>query len=248
MTQDNCYQDALRAQAYARLEFPGTYYLAYRDLPELFRRHVRGRRAVDFGCGAGRSTRFLRRLGFEAVGIDISADMLDRAREIDPAGDYRRVENDALAGLGQGAFDLVLSAFTFDSIPTLERKAAVLRGLAALLGPGGRIVNLVSAPEIYVHEWASFSTRDYPENRAARCGDPVRIVITDIEDPRPVEDVLWTDAGYREAYARAGVEVVAEHRPLAREDEPHAWVNETRIPPWVIYVLGRPGEAGRGDK
>jgi hypothetical protein len=30
---------------------------------------------------------------------------------------------------------------------------------------------------------------------------------------------------------------VAEHRPLGREDEPFAWVNETRIAPWVIYVL-----------
>jgi len=31
---------------------------------------VRGRKAVDFGCGAGRSTRFLRTLGFDAVGVD----------------------------------------------------------------------------------------------------------------------------------------------------------------------------------
>ena len=59
----NVYEDAGRAEAYSRLEFPGTYFLAYRDLPALLGRHVGGRRALDFGCGAGRSTRFLRRLG-----------------------------------------------------------------------------------------------------------------------------------------------------------------------------------------
>jgi len=26
-------------------------------------------------------------------------------------------------------------------------------------------------------------------------------------------------------------------QPLAKGDEPYPWVNETRIAPWVIYVL-----------
>ena len=33
MSFTNVYDDAQRAEAYATLEFPGTYYLAYRDLP-----------------------------------------------------------------------------------------------------------------------------------------------------------------------------------------------------------------------
>ena len=62
MQVTNLYEDARRTQAYARLEFPGTYYLAYRDLPAILIEHVKGRKALDFGCGAGRSTRFLRKL------------------------------------------------------------------------------------------------------------------------------------------------------------------------------------------
>ena len=31
----NVYEDTRRAAAYANLEFPGTYYLAYRDLPDI---------------------------------------------------------------------------------------------------------------------------------------------------------------------------------------------------------------------
>ncbi len=232
----NVYEDAARAEAYSRLEFPGTYYLAYRDLPGLITTHVSGRRALDFGCGAGRSTRFLRTLGFDVVGVDVSPDMVARAREIDPGGDYRKLEGAGLAELAR-PFDLVLSAFTFDNVPQ-PRKLGLLRELGALLSPSGRLVNLVSAPEIYTHEWASFSTRDFPANRDARTGDVVRIVITDTADRRPVEDVLCAAGDYEGVYRSAGFAVVASHSPLARDDEPFAWVNETRIAPWRIDVLG----------
>jgi len=232
----NTYDDADYAGAYAKLEFPGTYYLAYRDLPAIVATHVAGRRVLDFGCGAGRSTRFVRGLGFEAVGVDIAADMVRQARDLDPAGDYRLLADEGLGALPERAFDLVLSVFTFDNIPAAA-KPGILRALAGRLAEGGRIVILVSSPEIYTHEWASFSTRDFPENASARSGDLVRIVSLDIEDRRPAVDVLWTDESYREVYREAGLGVVAVHRPLAIGTEPYRWVNETRIAPWVVYVL-----------
>lgn len=233
----NVYDDGTRADAYARLEFPGTYYLAFRDIPAILRAHARGTRALDFGCGAGRSTRFLRAQGFEATGVDIAAPMLERARAIDPAGDYRLIPDGSLGDLAPGTFDVILSAFTFDNIPTGEKKAALFSALRDALRPGGCIVNLVSSPDIYRHEWASFSTKDFPGNRRAKNGDTVKIVMLDVDDRRPVEDVLWDDAGYRDVYERAGLSVAAEHRPLGRPGEPVTWVSETTVAPWVIYVL-----------
>jgi SAM-dependent methyltransferase len=235
----NVYEDARRAASYAGLEFPGTYYLAYRDLPAIIRAHVAGKRALDFGCGTGRSTRFLRRLGFSAVGVDIAADMLWQARKLDADGDYRLLDSDGLDRLARHAWDLVLSVFTFDNVPTHEEKTTLLRSLAARLDADGRLVNLVSSPEVYRNEWASFTTKDFPENRSAKSGDRVRIVMTDVADRRPVEDVLCPDEDYRAIYARAGLEVVETYRPLGRSDEQQAWVNETHIPPWVIYVVKR---------
>ncbi|MEW6071676.1 MAG: methyltransferase domain-containing protein [Planctomycetota bacterium] len=237
MDSFNVYEDAERAAAYARVEFPGTYYLAFRDLPAVIRTHARGTRAIDIGCGAGRSTRFLVRLGFPAVGVDIAANMLAEARRIDPGGDYRWIGDGDLSAFGAGAFDVALAAFTFDNIPTRERKIALFREIARVLGPAGVLVNLVSSPDIYRHEWASFTTRDFPENAAARSGDTVRIVMKDAADRRPVLDILCTDEDYREIYRRSGLEVVLVHRPLARADEPYPWIDETRIAPWVIYVL-----------
>jgi SAM-dependent methyltransferase len=156
----NVYEDDRRAGAYADLEFPGTYYLAFRDLPDIFERHVRGSVALDFGCGAGRSSRFLRDFGFTVLGVDISEPMLKGARARDANGEYVLIPDGDLSDLRDRRFDLVLCAFTFDNIPTRAKRLGLFQGLGSLLASRGRIVNLVSAPEIYVNEWASFSTKD----------------------------------------------------------------------------------------
>jgi ubiquinone/menaquinone biosynthesis C-methylase UbiE len=234
----NCYEDSSRSSAYATLEFSNTYYLAYRDLPAIISQHVTGKRALDFGCGTGRSTRFLRQLGFQATGVDVSEDMLRMARATDPSGDYRLVPDDNFDELEARTFDLVLSAFTFDNIPG-RIKFKILSDLGRLLKPKGTIVSIVSSPEIYTHEWASFTTKDFPQNAKARSGDLVRIIVTDHQDRRPVEDIFWTDESYQALYEAAGLQTVQVCKPLAKGDEPHPWVSETRIAPWVIYVLKR---------
>lgn len=192
---------------------------------------------MDFGCGTGRSTRFLKKIGFEAIGIDISEDMLKQARARDPEGDYRLIEDGGIHQLQARVYDLVLSVFTFDNIPTMEKKITLLGSLRRLLKNEGKLVSVVSSPEIYTHEWTSFTTKDFPENRYAQSGDKVRIIMTDVEDQRPIEDILWTDEAYQEVYTRAGIELVQTYKPLGTESEPYKWVNETRIAPWVIYVL-----------
>jgi len=238
----NCYENATRAAAYSKLEFANTYHLAFRDLPAVFERHVTGRAALDFGCGTGRSTRYLRQLGFEVTGVDVSPQMLSKAREIDPKGDYRLIPDDDMTGLPLGSFPLVLSAFTFDNIPGSETRLRLFRDLRALLPAGGAIVSIVSSPDIYLHEWASFSTKDFPENWNAKPGDPVRIVTTDFADATPAVDILWSDQSYRDVYASADLQVADALKPLATGDEPFPWISETQIAPWVIYVL-KPGSS-----
>lgn len=233
----NVYEDADRARAYAELEYPGTYYLAFRDLPMLVRRHVGGMRALDFGCGAGRSTRFLRDLGFQVIGVDVSQAMLGQARGRDPRGDYRWIGESGLTGFDAASFDLVLAAFTFDNVPD-QRKVSALPELRRLLAPGGRLLVVVSSAAIYLHEWVSFSTRDYPENRTAREGDFVRIVMLDVADRRPVVDVLCSDTHYRELFGAVGLSVIDAFSPLASGAEAVSWVSETTVSPWRIYVLG----------
>jgi SAM-dependent methyltransferase len=235
----NVYDDARRAESYATLEFPGTYYLAYRDLPAIIAENVKGRVALDFGCGAGRSTRFLRKLGCDVIGIDVSSSMIELARRADPHGSYILVDEGDFSGLESERFDVILSAFAFDNIPGAERRARLLRGLRELLNRNGRIILLSSTPEIYTHEWASFTTREFPQNRIARSGDAVRIIMKDVADQRPVVDRVWFHEDYLRLFAASGLDLIASHKPLGRADEPYRWQAELSLAPWVIYVLGR---------
>ncbi|MBU4001001.1 MAG: class I SAM-dependent methyltransferase, partial [Proteobacteria bacterium] len=180
MEFENSWGNPVKAEAYSKLEFPNTYYLAYRDLPEILAVHIQGVKAIDFGCGAGRSTRFLKNLGFDAVGIDISIDMLNKAREMDPGGEYQLVTDGNYHGLGSHEYDLVQSIFTFDNIPGKENRTHILKKLGELLKPSGKLICLDTNSEMYTRQWASFSTREFPENKEAKTGDIVKIIVTDI--------------------------------------------------------------------
>ena len=243
----NVYDDDERAEAYAKMEFPGTYYLAYRDLPEIIEEHVKGKIALDFGCGTGRSTRFLQKLGFDTIGVDISKEMIKKASEIDSKGNYHLIDDSKFSQFPENSYDLILSVFTFDNIPTMEKKVKIFSELGKLLKSDGKTINLVSSPEIYIHEWASFSTKDFPENKCAKSGDEVKIVMTDVEDKRPVEDVIWFDDEYQEVFRKAGLELIKTYKPLAKANEPFNWINETKIAPWTIYMLKKKGNVATVD-
>ncbi len=236
---ENSWGNRIRAESYSKLEFPNTYYLAYRDLPNIIAAHVSGNKAIDFGCGTGRSTRFLRQLGFHVIGIDISNDMLKIARDLDRSGDYQAVANGQYGHLGTGEFDLVQSVFTFDNIPGWENRTNILIGLRDLLKPTGRLICLDSTPELYINEWASFSTKDFSDNWNAKTGDIVRDIMLDVEDRRPVDDIFWTVADYHKLFALSGLEVEAVYKPLGYKEESYRWVSETQIAPWMIFVLSR---------
>lgn len=233
----NTYEDDAYANSYASLEWGGTYFLVYRDLPAILRTHIIGTRALDFGCGTGRSTRLLRSLGYRATGVDISSSMVRRARQLDPEGDYILLAENRAGLPSDAVFDLILAAFPFDNTPAPE-KTNCFRLLRKLLASDGKLVNIVSSPHIYTYEWVSFTTLPFPENRMAHDGDIVRIITREFAGGTPAEDVLCSDAAYREIYGQCGLEVIADYRPLGASDDGIAWITETQVAPWVIYVLG----------
>ncbi len=236
---NNVYADKIRAESYAKLEFPGTYYLAYRDLPDIIGKEGLGSKALDFGCGTGRSTRFLKNLGWDVSGIDISDEMIRKAWHFDPKGDYRTIADGDFTALPQQSFDLILSVFTFDNISSIDHRIRLLSGLRDLLKHGGKLILLDSTPEIYTNEWASFSTKDFPANKYARSGETVQIIMKDVEDIRPVTDIIWYEEDYDYSFRKSGLTVSGIHYPLGNKNDGMEWINETKIAPWAIYTLSK---------
>jgi hypothetical protein len=127
-------------------------------------------------------------------------------------GDYYLFQDRIADAFAPSSFDIILAAFTFDNMPT-EAKTDALSALRTLLVLEGCLLLVVSSPAIYVNEWASFSTCDFLENRHACDGDRVRIIMLDVPDRRPVEDVFCTDALYRRLFESAGLRLLDVQSP-----------------------------------
>jgi SAM-dependent methyltransferase len=231
----NFYDDAVRAGAYASISAQSTYSIAFRDLVPIIARHAHRGRALDFGCGAGRSTRFLKQLELDVVGVDISAEMVKHARSADPGGDYRVISGGDLDTYPAGSFPIVLICWALDNVHARDEKLVILDRLRRLMPGDGILILVASTPELYTHEWLTLTTEAYRDNWRARPGDGVRISIRQTGDDRPYEDTLFGDADYRALFEESGLEVLAAHRPLGLVDEPCDWISELTVAPWVIY-------------
>jgi SAM-dependent methyltransferase len=106
---------------------------------------LRGRRVLDLGCGFGWFCRFAREAGaHEVLGIDVSKNMLARARQMtsDPAIGYRRADLETLS-LAADAFDLAYSSL---ALHYLENLPALFSQTCKALKAGGRFVFSVEHP------------------------------------------------------------------------------------------------------
>lgn len=94
-------------------------------------------RALDFGCGIGRLTLALGRRFDHAVGVDVSATMIERAQAL--AGDrtsYVVNQRDDLRRFDDGAFDFIYSNIVLQHVSN-ELQRAYLGEFCRVLAPGG---------------------------------------------------------------------------------------------------------------
>ncbi|MFC9325255.1 class I SAM-dependent methyltransferase [Kitasatospora sp. NPDC057015] len=154
-------------------------------------------RVLDIGCGTGRTTRSAARRapGVRALGLDLSAPMLARARaataDDDPA-DVAFVQGDAqVFAFPPASFDVVVSRFAtmFFSDPV-----AAFTNVRTALRPGGRLA-LVCMGDPDRNDWlrALFALRPHlPLPPLPSLGDPGMFSLA---DPARIREVL-SGAGY----------------------------------------------------
>jgi len=106
-----------------------------------------GDRALDLGCGTGRVAELLAETGATVVGIDLSPDLIETAKERAAARgltiDYHAGDCENLEGIEDAAFDAVGSSVGIVFSPDHEASA---RELARVTKPGGRIALANWAP------------------------------------------------------------------------------------------------------
>lgn len=175
--------------AWAREPGHDSYWLFHRDL---FLELVPppGRRTLDLGCGEGRLSRDLKRLGHDVTGVDASPAMVAAAREADPAIEVLRADAAALP-FPDGSFDCVLA---FMSLQDVDDFQGAIREAARALEPGGRFCLAI------VHPLNSAGVFDG----------------TEANSPFTIAGSYLDASFYADDIARDGLEIefVSCHRPL----------------------------------
>jgi len=205
------------------------------DAPMLER--VRGRgfaNTLDVGCGEGRFCRMLRASGIDATGIDPTEELLRRARQQDPEGDYRLGRAEKL-DFADSSFDLVVSYLTLIDIPDLR---AAISEMARVLRPGGTLL---------IANLTSFSTAGLSWKRDAE-GRPYFSIDHYLEER--VEWVSWHDirlhnwhrplSTYMSLLLSAGLQLRHFAEPAPRGGDPAKADRYRRVPYFLMMEWQKP--------
>lgn len=144
--------------------------LVMADLPLLTGgRDPKSLRVLEIGCGAGRMTKHLAAVFGEVVGVDVSGEMIRQARE--RLASVGNVEFHETSGvdfpmLEDESFDLVLSAYVFQHVPSATVIRSNLDDGWRVLKPGGVFrfqTNAITAFDFDELEKDTWTGADFPE-------------------------------------------------------------------------------------
>lgn len=195
-------------------------------------------RILDLACGSGRHSLELRRRGFDVVGVDISAELIELARRnaADTELDVEFLQADIRKIDFENEFDLVLN-LNDGAIGYLESDEENRRSFEVIqhaLRPGGR--NLLQLPnilyardrlpqrswipassmvELIEHRWNKKAKRLEGLMVAARFGEVLETL-----DGIEFSQRLYTVDELREIYASAGMELLRVYNGSGRPKEP----------------------------
>ncbi|HSW37410.1 MAG TPA: class I SAM-dependent methyltransferase [Candidatus Saccharimonadales bacterium] len=210
--------------------------LAYSLVKDIVEKYGVGEKALDYGCGAGRSTRLLRQIGFEqVVGVDVNQEMLDMATEKEiPGISYERIESGVLP-FKDNTFNLAFSGLVILEISSAPEVHKVLGELHRVVAPGGAVIILTCTREGHLNGSDSFEPVLTVEQQAnLKSGDAVPTRVK--ETGQVFTDYYWSEEFLRTALQEAGLKVLEVR--LSKAVTPQS--NEPLAPkpksPYVIYI------------
>jgi ubiquinone/menaquinone biosynthesis C-methylase UbiE len=244
------------ASEYARIELVGTYLLAAQAVWEKLCPLREGiHRLVDFGCGAGKSTRAAARCvrpKGTVAGVDISADMVAEARRVtgeskgtlpDVEFLYRQIEcrdGRETIPLEDGFADAVVTTMVLQEMQTEEQLQNAVREIGRITKKGGYLVAVCDNDAITCEEYTAFTYAPFPENKN-RANNIVKSQST-------VSNIVWESDRFwsREILARSIEEAAFRIRsieyPLADETTPpfpadpsRKWKDELYFSPLMVF-------------
>lgn len=211
----------------------GTGFLAFRDIGLIIKSYITGVKTLDFGCGAGRSSRILKEEGLTVVGVDVSKDMIDQAIKTSVGIDFFLIEKNEFTNI-IGKFNLIFVSFVLMEIPSKNEIKNLIKKLRNLLDEEGKIIVITASDEFYNSNWLSVDTSSY-SNTSKVSGDIVQVYLKDYNVE--ISDYLWKESDCEQCFNESNMVILKKLKPLGLTSDLKCWVDEYTKAPFVIYLL-----------
>lgn len=220
-----------QARTYLQTHQAPHRYLAYRDIPAFIREFVKGRKALDYGAGTGASSSFLYELGLDVIGLDVSTNMLEKARSSFPYIKFHSVEKLFPAA----DFDLVFSSFVLFELASKDDIVQYLTKSFAFLKNGGIFIGITGSEQLYSlsRNWRTFEA-NFEENHKLHSGDIAKLALK--RPKMEFYDFYWEETDYLECFERTGLQILTIHRPLGSSKDSHQWKDELFYSPFTVFI------------
>ncbi|MCR9192827.1 MAG: class I SAM-dependent methyltransferase [Gammaproteobacteria bacterium] len=213
----------------------GTAFLAFRDMSKIISKHIEGINALDFGCGAGRSSRMLKACGLKVTGVDISPQMIEQAMKSSEDIKYILIEKNCFKDIGE-KYNLILISFVLMEMPSKQEIVMLIKNLSNVLAENGRMIIIVASDDLYIKNWLSIETNLY-SNMNKNSGDIARVYLKDYQVT--IDDYLWTESDCEECFKKSNMLIQEKLKPLGILSDGKNWVDEYSYAPFAIYVLSK---------
>jgi len=218
---------------FAKRDMKNTDVLAFRSIAQSQR--LTGLSVLDLGCGAGRSTRFIRDLDNAVVGVDRRSDMIEQAKRRDADGAYLLVSDPPRLPFADTSFDAVFASWVLMEESSGDRIIELLRECRRVVGRGGTGVFVTNTKAFYRGDWHSCHVNFEVNHGKLRSGQPVKACL--LPEGVEVNDYFWSDEDYRAFFDAAGFRVVERDLPLGTDDDGLPWKDEKHTAPYSVYYL-----------
>lgn len=206
--------------------------------------HKKGK-LLDVGCGNGDYFTIAKNKGYEYWGLDISKDMISRAKKDHPQGKYLVASSANLSKCYKDKFDIIILSMLLPALKSKDAIVETLKEAKKVLRKNGKIIISIGHPcfDHYMQKYL-FGRKDVKTNFEGYFKSSTKFQVVQKFDGKPFvfEDYHRTLTDYFNAIVESGLSIIQieECRPLKTKNiSIDASLDKYRLfPIYFLFVCG----------
>lgn len=208
-----------------------TYEIAYFQVSK-YLGDLSGQKVLDFGCGSGRSSTFVKSKGATlVVGVDHDPEMIKLAKAQDvPGCEFKQVGKQL--PFEDSIFDSVTCVSVLIEVRVLSELKQIFKEIYRVSKPGARFVISTASEQSYNASYYSYSRKSGDNLKS---GNLVKCHVKSKEGSFDIIDTYWSKNNYFKALTEANWDIKEYVYPVVSKIQ-HWQIDEVEKPPYLVIL------------